>query len=302
MPLFRRPDGRLAKDVPHFRRIMPYIMRTRTESTVYFDQEVDLTKTLPFIEAWNAVSPRRITVFHLFTYAAVKSLHARPRLNRFVSGGRIYERNGIWMSYSTKKSLSDDAPIVAVKRRFEAEWTFQQALDVMYGDITKGRSNEKSSTDKELELIFMLPDFMVRFVAALQRWADRVNLLPSAFIKNDPFYASMFIANIGSLKLDAPFHHLYEYGNIPLFAAIGKTQKVPVVGPDNQISVKPICHIRFAFDERIEDGLYCAGSIGYAMKILEDPVGVGQIELPKALPASADAAALPAAAEKKLAV
>ena len=51
------------------------------------------------------------------------------------------------------------------------------------------------------------------------RWLDSVNLLPGSFIHPDPMYASMFIANLGSVKLESAFHHLYEYGNIPLFAA-----------------------------------------------------------------------------------
>jgi hypothetical protein len=280
MPLFRRPDGRVVRDVPPFRSIMPYIMRTRNEAAVYLEREVDLTKTLAFIDAWNKSSPQRITVFHLFLYAAVQSLHARPRLNRFVSGGRIYQRDGIWISYSTKKSLSDDAPIVAVKRRFEPTWSFGQTVDVLYGDIRQSRSDHKNHVDKELGIVLKLPGFMVKWLVRLQMWADSVNLLPGAFIHNDPLYSSLFIANIGSLKMDSPFHHLYEYGNIPLFAAIGKTQTVPYVDADGKVATKTVCHIRFTLDERVEDGLYCAGSIAMAMKILEDPAGAG-IALPQ---------------------
>ena len=44
-PLFRRPDGVPATDVPPYRQMMPYLMRRRMESNVYFDQQVDLSKT-----------------------------------------------------------------------------------------------------------------------------------------------------------------------------------------------------------------------------------------------------------------
>jgi hypothetical protein len=283
MPLFRRPDGRLARDVPPFRRIMPYIMRTRNEAAVYLDREVDLSKTLSFIESWNKASTQRITVFHLFLHAAVQSLHARPRLNRFVVGGRIYERDGIWISYSTKKSLSDDAPIVAVKRKFDPAWSFEQTVEMLYGDIRKSRTNEKNHVDKELGIVLKLPGLLLKWLVRLQMWADSVNLLPGAFIHNDPLYSSLFIANIGSLKMDAPFHHLYEYGNIPLFAAIGRTQTVPYVDADGKLATKPVCHIRFTLDERVEDGLYGANSIALAMKLLEDPEAAG-LTLPEAPP------------------
>src|SRR4051812_25737211 len=104
MPLFNRPDGTLATDVPAARRIMPFIMRSRTESAVYFEQQIDLSRTLPFLERFNAAHPtRKVTVFHVFIWAALAALHERPRMNRFVIGSRLYQREGIWISYSAKK-------------------------------------------------------------------------------------------------------------------------------------------------------------------------------------------------------
>lgn len=254
---------------------MPYIMATRTESSVYLEQDLDLTKALPFIEAFNRASPRRITVFHLFVWAAVKALAARPRLNRFVSGGRIYEREGIWLSYSAKKSLSDDAPIIVIKRKFDPAMSFSAMVESMAGDIGRGRSNEKSHVDKELSILLRLPGPLLALAVKLQRWADAWNLLPGAFIHNDPLYTSLFVANMGSLKMDSPFHHLYEYGNCPLFAAIGRNRTVPVVKEDGQLGTRTICTMRYSFDERVEDGLYCIGSIRMAHKMIEDPLAAG---------------------------
>jgi len=50
-------DRPAATDVPPARRIMPFIMRSRNESAVYFEQELDLTRTLPFLEQFNAAHP-----------------------------------------------------------------------------------------------------------------------------------------------------------------------------------------------------------------------------------------------------
>src|SRR5687768_4612622 len=100
--LFTRPDGRLAKDVPAFRRMMPFIMPTRSESVVYFEQELEVGKALAFLESFNSTTGRKASLFHLFLFGAVRSLDERPRLNRFVAGGRIYQREGIWISYSAK--------------------------------------------------------------------------------------------------------------------------------------------------------------------------------------------------------
>lgn len=275
MPLFSRPDGTPATDVPAYRRIMPFIMRTRTESAVYFEQEVDLDKTQAFIDAYNSSHSRRITVFHVFLWAAVKVLDERPRLNRFVSGGRIYDRDGIWISYSAKKSMSDDAPIVVLKRRFDPRLPFEGLVEQIWEDVQVGRSAERSHVDRELSLFLRLPAPLLRWGVALVRWLDRWNLLPASFIRPDPMFASLFVANLGSLKLDAAFHHLYEYGNIPVFAAIGRRKQVVAVAHDGTTTIRTVCSLRYTLDERVEDGLYCATSLERLRQLIEDPRAAG---------------------------
>ena len=59
--LSRRFDGTPAQDLPAYRRIIPFVMRGRNESAVYFEQTVDLTHTLPWIERFNAAHEDRIS-------------------------------------------------------------------------------------------------------------------------------------------------------------------------------------------------------------------------------------------------
>lgn len=271
MPLFKRPDGVPAADVAPFRRMMQFLMPTRNESAVYFEQDLDLTKTQAFIDEWNSTHTQRITVFHLFTWAVAHVLHVRPRMNRFVAGNRVYQRDGVWLSYSAKKELKDGSPIVVLKRKFDPTMSFEETVRFMHGDVKEGRSNKKSHMDKELSFFLKLPAPLLRFGVKIVRWLDSVNLLPGAFIHPDPMYASMFIANLGSVKLESAFHHLYEYGNIPLFAVLGRTKVVPVADEFGEVTTKKICTIKYTFDERIEDGLYCAQSLELLRTMIEDP-------------------------------
>ena len=271
MPLFKRPDGTRASDVAPFRQMMPFLMRGRTESAVYFEQDLDLTKTQAFIDRHNATHEQRITVFHLFTWAIAHVLHERPRMNRFVVGSRVYQRDGVWISYSAKKAMADGSPIVVLKRKFDPNMTFEQTVAFMHGDVKEGRSDRKSHMDKELSFFLKLPAFLLRFGVGVVRWLDSVNLLPGAFIHPDPMYASMFIANLGSVKLESAFHHLYEYGNIPLFAALGRAKMVPVVDDAGVVTSRRVCSVKYTFDERIEDGLYCAYSLEILRTMVEDP-------------------------------
>ena len=107
----------------------------------------------------------------------------------------------------------------------------------------------------------------------VQRLLDGWNLLPSAMIKPDPLYSSVFLANLGSIGLEAPFHHLYEYGTTPLFAVIGRIHKEQWIDDDGAVDVRDTVIIRWTFDERICDGLYCARSLDLMKGFLAAPGG-----------------------------
>jgi len=253
---------------------MPWLSNGKNGSVVYFEQSIDLLRAEPFIAAFNERHPQtRITLFHLVVWAMARTLGERPRLNRFVAGGRIWERDGIWISYSAKKRLDDDAPIVVLKRRFDPSEGFEAMVASMYGELARGRSDEKSSTDKEIGLIASLPTPLVSLLFALARGLDRWGLLPGWFIRDDPMFASVFVANLGSLKMDAGYHHLYEYGSIPIFCVIGRTREVPVV-KGGQVVPSRAAILRYTYDERIEDGLYAQRALERLRELVEDPGAV----------------------------
>ncbi len=269
----RRPDAKLA-EVPTYRRVMPYIMPGRNESAFYFEQDVDMEPVEAFLAEFNAAHPdTRASLFHVVTWAAVQTLHERPRLNRFVVGNKIWDRDGIWISYAAKKTkLVEDAPLVTLKRRFDPSWSFAELVEFMAKDLQVGRSDAKSTTDKELGLLMKLPGCGISGLLSLLRLVDRWGLLPRAFIDSDPLYASLFVANLGSLKMDAGYHHLFEYGNTPIFCVIGRTREVPVV-VDGEVRAARRAVLRYTYDERIEDGLYAQRSLEHMREMIE---GVGK--------------------------
>ena len=267
----KRPDGTLAENVPRYRRIMPFLMPGRNESVVYFEQQIDTTEASRFAIAWQSAHPDlRVTIFHLITWAAVTTLREHPRLNRFVAGGRLWQRDGIWISYSAKKAFSDKAPVVVLKRRFDSDETFEQMVRGMLGNIKEGRSDKPSRVDKELSAILRMPSSGVRALLRVGRLADEMGLLPASFIDNDPMYSSLFIANLGSLRMDAAYHHLFEYGNCPIFVVIGQTKETPWA-VDGQVVVRPIVTLRYSYDERIEDGFYAQRALDELKRKVENP-------------------------------
>lgn len=258
-----RSDGDRVKDLSPTRAIMPYLMPTRTESQVFFELSVDAAKVERTVARARAATGLKVTILHLVVCAAGRILRERPRMNRFVMAGRLYQRRGVWVSFSAKREKSDRGAMVALKRQLPEGATLADVVQLVDGVVGGARSGQRDQTDKELGLVLLFPGPVVRLVVAFLRWLDRVGLMPRFMIDGDPLYSSIFVANLGSIGMDAPFHHLYEWGNIPLFCAIGQAR-------DGRLP------LRFTFDERIEDGLYCLGSIKLLQEALE--TGAGLVE------------------------
>lgn len=267
----RRHDGRLVTDIPDERAIMPFIMRHRTESTVYFEQLVDITAAQDWVARWNLAGGPRLSLFVLVLHEVAGMLHARPRMNRFVAGRRLYERDGVYLSFGAMKEFTDDAPLEMIKRRFEPDDSLDTVVRSLDAAIRQARTAGVTAVDKEIRFFLALPAPLLDIAVSVFHWLDARGLLPSALTRSDPMYSSAVVSNLGSLKIDAAFHHLYEHGNCPLFLVLGRVRPTPVVH-DGQIQARQILPLRWTFDERIEDGLYAARSAELLRRRLEDPI------------------------------
>jgi len=253
--------------------MMAFLMRGRNESAVYFEQRLDLTRTLPWLAEWNATHGKRATLFHLVLYGLARVLHERERLNRFTVGRKTYQRKQVLLSFAVKKAMSDDAPLATVKEKFERDETFAQVVERTSGEVSGARVEAPSAMDKELSILLKLPGFLLAFLIGVLKRAYAWGLAPRSLVDTDPMYTSAFLANLGSLKIDAAYHHLYEHGNCPLFVTIGRVAQVPAVEDGNVVTQSQVT-IRYSFDERVEDGLYCAKALQLLQQRIENPASV----------------------------
>ncbi|MDX1649828.1 MAG: hypothetical protein R3263_08230, partial [Myxococcota bacterium] len=248
----RRPDGTRVRDLPDVRRFMPFVSPRRNESVVYFETQIDVEKALAMTEARNRHRDpaRPLTLFHVILAALARILHERPSLNRFTAGGRVWQRHGIWITFSAKMRFEDGAPLLTLKRRIDPERPLEEMVDDLLDSLARSRRGEKSAADSEVSLLLRLWPPITFLAMRLVRLADFFGMLPRSMIDSDPLYCSAFVANLGSVGLDAGYHHLWEHGNNPIFCVIGRIHE----GPDGRRRVT----LKFTYDERVEDGLYCA--------------------------------------------
>jgi hypothetical protein len=265
-----RRDGERITGLHPYRRLMTHIMRGRNESVVYFDTYARAEALLRYIAEANQQFGVDIT--HCLVAALGIGLHENPKMNRFVVGRRLYQRNGAWVTFSMKRQkLGREAKLSAVKLRIQEGETFRQLCERIDSQINVERSGKKTTADKEFDLLNVLPRSALDAAVGLLRGLDHYNVLPQAFIDNDAMYTSGFIANLGSLGMGAGFHHLYEWGNCPLFMMVGAIEKRALVNENDEVEVVPVLPIRWSYDERIDDGLNARFGIDSVNNALEHP-------------------------------
>jgi hypothetical protein len=273
MPLFRRSDGDLVTELSDTQRIMPFVMRKRNESVVFHTMQLKIKETRAWLREYNRTHGKHqhASLFYLFIYACARNLHERPGMNRFVAGGRIYQRKDVWISFVAKKRLVDDSPLVQVKLRFPANENFHDSMTRISNAVNDARSGRVSPIDRELRLLNRLPGPILRPVLAAGRWLDRLNILPAAIMEPDPLFASIFLTSGGSVGIANAYHHLYEYGTCSVHAVVGNVKKMVVVDQTGQADVCEVLEVYWSFDERVNDGHYSANSLIAIQRLMEDP-------------------------------
>ncbi|MFM8412389.1 MAG: 2-oxo acid dehydrogenase subunit E2 [Alphaproteobacteria bacterium] len=269
-----RHDGEPSRThMNRLRRMLPFLMPTRNEAWVLFSQEIAAAPTRELTAELARTRPaeRPATPFHLLLCAIARTLHEYPRLNRLLAGERHYDRRGVWLAFSGKQRLDADAPVFSRKMEFREGEPVQHAIDRIYELLEFGRSGRDSASDREVDVLLRLPGPLLRLAVRSARWLDGAGLLPRAMTEDDPLYASAFVTNLGSVGLDACYHHLFEHGNAPIFVTMGRVHRAPFVEDDGRVTSREVFELKYTFDERTEDGFYAARGIEHLKRLLESP-------------------------------
>ena len=76
---------------------------------------------------------------------------------------------------------------------------------------------------------------------------------------------------MGSLGIPPIFHHLYDFGNLPVFGAFGMKRRATEVLEDGTVVQKKYVDVKFTLDERIVDGFYYAAFFKHYKRLLMHP-------------------------------
>ncbi|MDA8411930.1 MAG: hypothetical protein M0001_16265 [Treponema sp.] len=269
--LFRdRTDGKRIR-LPAFNAILPYIMKGRNASAVYFGKDIEVENAMRYVHRKNAESSaNRFSLFGVILAAGARTFFEKPDLNRFIKGKAMYAHRETSFSFVVKKRLNEDAAESISKVSFEATDTIFEMMDKINAGIDFSKSDQKGSDDLEMEIAHRIP-FGKAILTSAFRFLDRLNIAPSSMLRADPLYTSAFFANLGSIGLDAPFHHLYEWGSASVFVVLGRTfQKEVRTGEGSSVRRTHI-GLRATVDERISEGIYFAHAAALFQRYVMKP-------------------------------
>ncbi len=280
----KRSDGKVVKKGDPILRITSAIMKHRYDAMVNYLLEVDCESLDKFIvqERENGVN---FTYMDIAMAAVVRMYAERPELNRFTMNTRIYDRKGIFISLTVKKSLREGADETTIKLEFDGSENIYQIKEKIDNEIKKNKGNDKvNNTDKTAKLLMALPPFLLKTAVKLIMFLDRHGMIPKKLIKLSPFHASCYFTNMKSISTEYVYHHLYDFGTVGMFAGMGKEVIKPVADKDGiGMHNAKILQIGVTIDERICDGLYYARSIKRIKSHLLDIDSLKQnYELPSA--------------------
>jgi hypothetical protein len=269
----QRPDGVYLGDVPALRRIVPYLMRTRGEAAVYYPQRIEVEHLLAWLDEVNQgrSAGERTTLFHVLLTAISRTLRLRPETNRFIAGRRTYRHHDISISFIVKKAMDDQAPETQLRLVFTGDETVEQVRDRVSAALARERGAERGRDDQLVDLLASWPRPVLNQVSRLVGVLDDHNVLPRALMEAIPLYTSVYVVNAGSIGIDPPFHHLYEYGSASVFVAIGKVGKKPVVDEHGDVVARDCLDLVYTVDERASDGYYFARTAEVLRRLVTEP-------------------------------
>lgn len=265
-----RSDGRKLKTVPPFFRVIPNVMLERSDSQVYFKQDIILKDMDAYIDK-KAEEGIKLSYMNIIYAALVRILAERPYLNRFAMNGSLFARNKIYVSLAIKKNFSDEGQETTIKLPFDGTENIFEVKEKLDSAIEKNKDNSTSNnTDILAKAFSLVPNGAIRVAIKILSFLDRHGAMPKAVISASPFHTSVFLTNVGSLGIDSIYHHLYNFGTTSMFFAMGKKKK-SYVYDDDEIHEEKCITIAFVGDERICDGYYYATSFKILSKYLKKP-------------------------------
>lgn len=266
-----RKDARRVRTLDPMSVVSPYIMGQRAGCQNYIADSFETKTCDEYIARKRKEGYPGLSIMHMIVAAYIRTVSQYPAINRYIAGQRVYSRDKIVISLVIKKEMALDSPDTAIKVEFDPSDTIIDVYSKFNSAIVSYRDNPKSSFDDLARILNYLPGLVLKFAIGTLRLMDYFGWLPYSLQRLSPFHSSLFLTSMGSLGIPAIFHHLYDFGNVPVFVAFGAKKRVNAISDDGSVEKKSVIDTTFVLDERICDGYYFASAYKFMKRLYKTP-------------------------------
>ena len=265
-----RKEGRRVRTLPPMNYVVPYIMNVRCDSQNSFEDVIDITNIERYLDEKHKEGYTDMTILHVILAAYVRVVSERPGINRFIAGQRIYARKNVECVMTIKKELSLESPDTCIKIEFDPRDNIYNVYK-KFQKVALEAVENSTDFDNTAKIINKIPGFMFRIGMKILRALDYIGWLPKSLMKISPFHGSMIITSMGSIGIPAVYHHLYNFGTLPIFISYGSIFSADAIKRDGTRERHHFVTFKVVTDERICDGYYYASAFKKIKRYLLHP-------------------------------
>ena len=268
-----RSDGRRLRSIDGMSVVANYIMPNRNGASNFIQDTIEISNIERYIHKKRAAGMENFGITHVFLAAYVRCMAKYPGVNRFLSGQRVYQRDDdIQFTMAMKKDMRTDGEETMIKLHLTQTDTSKEVYEKfnkVYEEVKSTPLN--SSFDAVAGLLASIPGLLLKFVVWLLKVMDYFGKIPQFLLEVSPFHASVIFTSMGSLGIPPIVHHLYDFGNLPVFIAFGRKYRRQEIDAEGNVVTRRYVDFTLNCDERTVDGFYYATVLKYFRKLLKNP-------------------------------
>ena len=269
-----RIDGRRVRTLSPMAQITAYFQVERNTCSNLFEEAFEITHVDRYIRQKRREGLTDFGLTHVLLAAYVRGIAKYPQINRFISGQKVYSRGeDIQYCMVVKKEMSVDSPDTSIKVHLHPGDTAKDIYEKLNAAVESVKKTQEldSSLDNLIMMFTFIPSVIMKFTVWFLKLLDYFGLLPKVLLELSPFHGTLFFTSMGSLGIQPIYHHLYDFGNLPVFGAFGCKRRANELQADGTVVERKYVDIKFVTDERIVDGYYYATFFKYFRRMMRHP-------------------------------
>lgn len=261
-----RADGYRVKTTAPIYTITPYIMDKRYDASNSVTEEIDYEVLRDYTRECRS---KGIAMSHMAVVIAayLRVVSQNPYLNRFVVNKRIYSRNHFCVTFVTL-TQGDSTTIKVYFNLDDDIFTVNDKINQAVENVKE--KGESTAMDWIAGILLKIPGLLSFGVGAL-KFIDKHFWLPFMLCDASPFHTSLFITNLASIRTEAIYHHIYEFGTTGIFCAMGVPKNKVIKASSGEFEEHKFMELGIVTDERIADGHYYGRCFREFNRLLKNP-------------------------------